>query len=207
MLFVLCYNNIMTNIDKTAIIFIGRSGSGKGTQAKLLKDFLDQNHNSTMYMGTGNHFRDMMKDSDYTARLVKKIYDEGDRHPDFLAITMLGNIFRFEYKEDQNIIIDGAARSLHEAQVLLEILKFYEFSNIKVIHIDVSHEWCVDKLLKRGRDDDNEKVFEIKHQWFENDVKPAIEFYRNSDKVNFIEVNGENSIDEVYKDIIEKINE
>ncbi len=206
MLFVLCYNVFMTNTNKTATIFIGRSGSGKGTQAKLLKDFLDQNHNSTMYIGTGNHFREMMKENDYTARLVKEIYDEGDRHPDFLAITMLGNIFRFEYKEGENVIIDGAARSLHEAQVLLEILKFYEFSKIKVIHIDVSHNWCVDKLLKRGRDDDNEKVFEIKHKWFENDVKPAIEFFRNNKDLHFIEVNGENSIEEVNKDLINKFN-
>ena len=172
---------------------------------RSVKDFLDLKNQSTLYIGTGNHFREMMTQDDHTAQLVKKIYDEGGRHPDFLAITMIGNIFRFEYKEGQNVIIDGAARSLHEANVLLEVLNFYEFKNIKVVHIDVSHEWCVDKLLKRGRDDDNQKVFEIKHIWFENDVKPAIEFFRNNKGVDFIEVNGERSIENIHKDIISKI--
>jgi adenylate kinase family enzyme len=193
------------NKDQIAIIFIGRSGSGKGTQAKLVKEFLENENRSAMYIGTGNHFREMMKETDHTALLVKKIYDEGGRHPDFLAITMLGNIFRFDYKEGQNVLIDGAARSLHEANVILEILNFYEFKKIKVVNIDVSHEWCVDKLSKRGRSDDNAEIFKIKHTWFENDVKPAIEYFKNNKYVDFIEVNGERTIEEISKDIISKI--
>lgn len=199
------YNKYIMNKDQTAIIFIGRSGSGKGTQAKLVKDSLENDNKSVLYIGTGNHFREMMKQTDHTALLVKKIYDEGGRHPDFLAITMLGNIFRFEYKEGQDVIIDGAARSLHEAGVLLEVLKFYEFKNIKVVNINVSNEWCIDKLSKRGRSDDNEEIFKIKHTWFENDVKPAIDYFKNDKSVNFIEVNGERTVEEISNEIISRI--
>ncbi len=192
-------------MDKKAIIFIGRSGSGKGTQVKLLQDLMNANNEPSLYVGTGDHFRKIMQSNDYTAQMIKRMYDEGARPYDFLLVTLLGNIFRFDYKEGQSVLIDGGARSLREAQIIMEILDFYHFKEIKVVYLNVSYEWSVDKLLKRGREDDNVAAFEEKNKWFNEDVMAAIEFFRANEKVKFLEINGERSIEEVHGDIVSKI--
>ena len=192
----------MMNENPIAIIFIGRSGSGKGTQAQLIKQYFDTKGLPNLYLGTGNAFRDMMTKDDFTARKAKQIYEEGGRHPDFLAITLLGNIFRFEYQEHQNLLIDGAARSLTEAMHIMDILTFYNIKNIKIIHLNVSHEWSVDKLTKRARSDDNDRIFAVKKEWYDHDVVPAIGFFKNNPAVDFCDINGEQGIDQIHQDII-----
>ena len=73
------------------VIFIGRSGCGKGTQARLLTDRinrLDEEHRQIMYVETGEKFREFFRNSDYSAEIAKKIYHKDDRQPDFLACWM-----------------------------------------------------------------------------------------------------------------------
>ncbi len=191
------------NSNQVAIIFIGRSGCGKGTQSKLLIDYFTSKNQDTLYLSTGNEFRKLIAEGDnFTSKKVDKIYDEGGRHPDFLCVTILGNFFKNQYDANKNIIMDGGLRSLNEAQTVADIFDFYEIKNTKVFHLDVSHEWSVDKLKKRGRDDDNDLIFEVKKKWYEEEVVPAIDFLKNNSKFDFYVINGENDIQEIHQDII-----
>lgn len=187
-----------------SIIFIGRSGCGKGTQSGLLIDYFKNNNNEPLYISTGNEFRSLIEEGDnFTAKKVKAIYDEGGRHPDFLCITILGNFFKNKFSPDKNIIMDGGARSLEEAKTITDIFNFYEIKNPKVFYLDVSHEWSVEKLKNRGRTDDNEKIFEIKKQWFDNEVMPAISFLKNNSYFEFYTINGERSIQDIHNEIMQ----
>lgn len=193
--------------NTVAIIFIGRSGCGKGTQSKLLIEFFAEKGQETLYLSTGNEFRNLIAEGDnFTSKKVDQIYDAGGRHPDFLCVTILGNFFKNQYDANKNLIMDGGLRSLNEAQTVADIFDFYEIKNAKVFNLDVSHEWSVDKLKKRGRDDDNDTVFEAKKKWYEDEVIPAIEFLKKNNKFEFHIINGENSVEEVHRDIISKLN-
>ena len=80
----------MLENNQSAFIFFGISGSGKGTQAKLLIDYLkkmDPAH-ETMYIETGARIREFIADNaGYTRDVVKEIIDRGGLLPEFIPMV------------------------------------------------------------------------------------------------------------------------
>jgi len=190
-------------MNQTAVIFIGRSGCGKGTQSALLIDYFKTQEKESLYLSTGNEFRKLIAEGDnFTSKKVDQIYEEGGRHPDFLCITIIGNFFKQNFDPNKNIVMDGGLRSLNEAQTITDVLDFYEIQDARVYYIDVSHEWSVEKLTKRGRDDDNAEIFETKKKWFEDDVMPAINYLKNNPRYHFCTIDGEQDIQVVHQEIL-----
>lgn len=190
----------MNTQEKQVIIFVGRSGCGKGTQAELLKQKLQGN---TLYVGTGDYFRSLLTKDTLTASLYKEGYEKGDLAPNFFVTTFLGNVFMEKYTGDEHVLFDGVARLQPEADALTEMLTFYKVKNPKVVYLDVSSEWALDKVSKRGRLDD--KGAKHKDEWFESQVKPVIHFLENNSLYTFIHINGEQSIEEVHQEILSKL--
>ncbi len=189
-------------MNQTAVIFIGRSGCGKGTQSALLIDYFKTQNKETLYLSTGNEFRKLIAEGDnFTSKKVDAIYSDGGRHPDFLCITIIGNYFKNNFDATKNIIMDGGLRSLNEAMTVSDVFHFYEIQDARVFYIDVSHEWSVDKLGKRKRDDDNADIFAAKKKWFDEEVIPAIDYLEHNPKFNFHKINGEQEIHKVQEDI------
>jgi len=186
-----------------AFIFIGMSGCGKGTQAQNLIQELKKTDSAreVFYLQTGAEFRAFIQGNSLTQTLSREVYDLGGLQPEFLAIYMWSGKLAREFKENCHLVIDGTPRKFHEAGVLHSIFSFYSISKPSVIHIKVSPKWATEKLKGRGRFDDNEEEIVKRLKWFETDVKPAIEFYRNNNEYNFIEVDGEQPIEKVWSDI------
>ena len=188
------------------IIFIGRSGCGKGTQADLLKNRiarLDQNKQHILYIETGNYVRDFIRQEHYSSKIAKDIYERDDREPDFLGIFLWSKVMIEELDENMHLVIDGAPRAKDEAQVLTSALEFYKREDPTVIYLNVSRKWSEDKLLARGRLDDRALTKINKRlDWFDIDVVPAIEYFKTNSLYRFIEVNGEQPIEKVHTDII-----
>ncbi|MBI2096477.1 MAG: nucleoside monophosphate kinase [Candidatus Taylorbacteria bacterium] len=184
-------------------IFIGRSGCGKGTQAALLSNYLKEvsPERSVFYLQIGEEFREFIKGDTYTQKLAKKIHDAGGLVPEFLAVYFWSRRLAQEYRGLEHLVIDGTPRKFHEAGVLHSIFDFYKFSSAYVVYLNVSKEWAVEKLKSRGRVDDNEQDIEARLAWFETDVLPAVEFYRKNSFYRFVEVNGEQSVEAVWKDV------
>lgn len=193
-------------MNQTSIIFIGRSGCGKGTQSGLLIDYFKNQNKETLYLSTGNEFRKLIAEGDnFTSRKVDKIYDEGGRHPDFLCITIIGNYFKNNFDPNKNLIMDGGLRSLNEAITVSDVFDFYEIKDAKVFYLDVGHEWSVEKMKNRNRDDDSIEIFEAKKKWFNEEVVPAIEYLEKNPRFQFYKINGEQDIQKVHEDVVSKI--
>lgn len=194
-------------MNQKTYILIGRSGCGKGTQGKLLSDHLkkiDPNRD-VLYVQSGTEFREFIKGESHTQKLSRAIMEAGDLQPEFLAIYMWVNFLVNNFKGSENVIIDGTPRKYHEAGVLHSIFDFYNLEKPTVIHLAVSKNWSVDHLLKRGRFDDTRESIEGRLSWYETDVVPTIEYYKTAPEYRFVEINGERSIEEVHKDLIEKL--
>ena len=72
--------------------------------------------------------------------------------------------------------------------------------------MNVTSQWAIERLYGRGRLDD--AAFEnlkIKQKWFDSDVIPAIKYAKKNPLYRFVEINGEQSIEEVHQEIIQKI--
>ncbi|MBI5077886.1 MAG: nucleoside monophosphate kinase [Candidatus Yonathbacteria bacterium] len=191
-------------MELQTVIFIGRSGSGKGMQSGMLQKFLGEHtpENPILYIETGDHFRRHIKDSGYTWDLARKVNEEGGRQPDFLAVWIWSHLFIEKIRGGEHIIFDGMPRSLVEAQMLDTALLFYERKNPAVIFLNVSQGWAEDRLRGRGRADDlNPEVVAKRLAFFTKDVVPAIGYYREAPGYSFFEVNGEQTPDEVFSDV------
>ncbi len=189
-------------------IFIGRSGSGKGTQAGLLIDALkkvDPSHGS-LYVQTGEEFRNFIKGDTYTEKIAKKIYDAGELEPEFVATYLWVKILNEHFTGDQHIIFDGTPRRLHEAGVLDSVFGFYGLDNPWVIHVDIGPEESLKRLLLRKRADDSEEDIQERLSWYETEVVPVVEYYRDNQDCQFsVDINGERSIEEIHADIVKRL--
>lgn len=193
-------------INAQTFIFIGKSGCGKGTQASLLAQYLNKNDSRKIFnIETGAEFRSFINQPSYSARLAKEIQIVGARQPDFLAINMWGKLFIDKLEEDEHIIADGCPRSKLEAMVLETAFKFYKRDKPIIIYLNVTHDSVRDRLLKRGRADDKEEAIKKRLKFFEDDVAPAVDFYAKNSEYNFLDIDGEPSIEEIHKDIISKL--
>jgi adenylate kinase len=195
-------------MNAQTFIFIGKSGSGKGTQASLLADYLKtKSSNKIFNIETGAEFRKFINGTTYSAKMAKEIQVAGDRQPDFLAINMWGQIFINTLEEGEHIIADGCPRSKLEAMVLETAFRFYKRERPFIIFLNVTHDSVVDRLLKRGRSDDHDEAIKKRLKFFEDDVQPAVDFYAENFGYNFLKIDGEPSIEEIHTDIVKKLEE
>lgn len=203
-------------------IFIGPSGSGKGTQAALLQQYIkerDPDKREIFYQQTGANFRDFWKTGTFnnvraggsvTHERSKQIYEEGDRQPGFLAALMWGTAMVQNFKGTEHLFFDGTPRSLREAHILETALDFYERGKVYVVYLNVSREVSIERLLKRakiqGREDDQTREgIEERLDWFEEDSLPAIDFFEGEPRYEVLEVDGDKEVEDIWRELREQI--
>lgn len=187
--------------------FIGRSGCGKGTQVSLLMDFLKAKDpkRDIVYLQTGKQFREFIVGDTYTQKVSKELYERGGLFPEFLAINMWSNFFVKNMKPDAHVMIDGSPRKIGEAEIFDSAAKFYGWEKPHILFVNVSREWATERLLSRGRaQDDKAESIKSRQDWYDTDVSKVVEFYKNSSICEFHEINGEQSIEDVHKEIVQK---
>jgi adenylate kinase family enzyme len=195
------------NMEKEFYIIMGRSGCGKGTQADLLKKALEERGaKKVLHVTTGGGFRKFISGDSYTANACREVVNSGGLSPEFLAIWNWSNLFIENLTGGETVILDGAPRRIDEVVPLHGALQFYGYGKPVVIHLNVSETWAMEKLTTRGREDDNlREEQERKMKWFAEDMLPCIDRYSRDPRYTFTHVNGEQSVDEVHKELISKL--
>jgi adenylate kinase len=187
----------------TTIIVMGRSGSGKGTQIALLKEFLE-NHNQLVYhFESGNLFREMIQSKGYTPDKLREFLNSGKLVPDFLTDWLLvNNLVNNLKNQDQILVLDGYPRTLNQVATLEDTLKYYGRTKVTIIHVEVSEQEVRRRMLERGRSDDLKvKSIENRIHFYNETVIPTLEILRNKDKYTVIDINGEGEVDDIQESI------
>lgn len=194
-------------MEPLTFIFFGRSGCGKGTQAKLLLNFLREKDTTrkTLYIETGARFREFAEEANFTSDLCGKVMKSGGLLPAFLPIWIWTDFLIKNVSGNEHMILDGLSRRQSEAPILDSAMKFYNRHKPVVFLIDVSREWSKQRLLSRGRSDDTKQDIEERLTWYETNVMPTVEFFKNNPDYNFIVINGEQEITKVQQDILESV--
>lgn len=188
------------------IILFGSSGSGKGTQAKLLIDKIkEKDSKEVLYLETGQRFRDFSQEASFSAKKTKEIMQSGGLLPEFLPIWIWSEYLIRHISGPEHMILDGLSRRPHEAPILDSAMKFYDRKSPQVVSIEVSREWAKERLLGRGRGDDNGKDIDSRINWYYDNVIPAIEYFKNNPYYTVHTINGEQSIENVHEDIIKAL--
>lgn len=214
------------------IILLGRSGCGKGTQAELLQkkfgleyvgsgDILRARSKNKDF--TGMKLEQVMNRGEIapTAIIFKLWLDilEGFK----------------KKRQFRGFIMDGSPRRILEAQLIDQALEWYGWQkHVKVLLIDISRQEAFNRLSKRRicakcgrlipylgefkelkvcdkcggklrtRSDDSPAAIKERFDFFEKEVRPALNYYKKQRKL--IRINGEQSIEGVFQDILKALN-
>ena len=182
---------------------MGRSGSGKGTQIALLKEYLEENKLSVHHFESGNLFRSMIKSEGYASDRLRDFLNSGNLAPDFLTDWLLvNNLVQHLNSSEQILILDGYPRTLHQVQTLEDTLAFYERRNIIVLHVEVSEAEVRKRMIERGRGDDtNMEAVENRIRFYNQEVLPTLELLRTKDNYHVVDINGEGDINNIQESI------
>lgn len=194
-------------MQEYTIIFIGKSGAGKGTQIKALSSYLEsKNETSVSYLEAGQNLRDFINTETYTSKLARSNNSKGKLQPVFLAIWAWVDKMVSTFNGQKILCVDGAPRKLNEAYILDEMFDFYNRHNRIVIHLNVNDEWAKERLGERARNDDtNPESVESRLEWFNKNSTEILNFFEQNGKYKIVTIHGEQSIEEVHKDIINAI--
>jgi len=176
------------------LILFGPPGSGKGTQAAMLRDRHELIHISTGYL-----FRQEMGNDTPLGLEAKAYIYKGQLVPDSITIGMLKN--KIEQHPDANgFIFDGFPRTVAQAEALDKLLKEMNAPIDLLIALDVAEDELVSRLLERGKssgraDDANEEVIRNRQKVYRENTQVVYDFYDDKDLA--ITVNGTGTIDEI----------
>lgn len=207
------------------LIFMGPQGSGKGSQAELLAQ-----RNGYFHMESGKMFRKMAK----TDVKIAKILANGELVDDEETVKLINNYLEQNNIDFENIIFDGYPRSLHQYGLIKEFIESKGKNLDKIIFIKISEDETVKRLSSRRtcskcgriynlitnppadekicdecggnliqRKDDNSEAIKKRLELFRNKTLPVIEKAHKEKLV--LEINGEQPIESIYQEIVEKL--
>jgi adenylate kinase family enzyme len=194
-------------MNQRTIIFIGPSGSGKGTQAQLILETLKKadSDRKVLYIQSGQELREFMKQDNYLARRTKETLDEGGLMPSFMPIFIWGSFLVKNYSGVEHLVFDGTPRRLIEAEAMDSMFTFFNLEKPVVIYLDVPQEETVRRLMLRKRYDDTEEDIRKRLSWYHTEVEPALNHFRNREDVVVLDIDGNRPIEEIHEDIVKKI--
>lgn len=190
-------------------IFFGRSGSGKGTQGKLLTEYLKQHTPyEVLYIENGQRFREFVASEEgFTSNLIRDVMTKGGLMPESLSVWGWSSALVDHFTGNEHLLFDGVSRRAHEAPILHSALTFYQRERPHVIYLNIAQERAFEMLKSRGRADDTEENINRRLAWFDHHVVPAINYFREHDYFRFHDIDGTQSIEDVHQDILRRIAE
>lgn len=198
---------VMNNIKPRIIIFVGPSGCGKGTQINLLKSFIskhDSRHIKSIIMG--DIFRRFFEDSGYINQVARDLsVNHGKFQPQFLTDALFVDNFIEVFDKDSIFFFDGYPRSIHQLRTLKSLLEYAGEEKPLIINLETSRDNSRLRMEKRNREDDHSLAIENRLNEYEKHVLPLILEARNDDFFEVVDIDGNGTVEETHKNIINKI--
>jgi adenylate kinase len=172
------------------IVFLGPPGSGKGTQAQRLKDYLKICH-----LSTGEMLREAIEAGTKLGREADRYVNAGKLAPDEVVVGIVGDRL-----SDQDCamgcLFDGFPRTVQQAEALDRMLAERNMPLDLVLALEVSEPQLFDRLLARGRPDDTRAAIPERFRQYNRLTQPLLDYYRNRGILRQIDADG--TPDEVF---------
>ena len=179
------------------IVIFGPPGAGKGTQSSLIEKKYNLHQ-----LSTGEILRKEIKNNTKLGNQISSIMSTGNLVSDEIVGDLIEKyVSNKDYK--RRLIFDGYPRNLSQAKNLNKLLEKHDQKIDIVLKLSVKLETIKRRIFERKilekRDDDSEEIAIKRFQTYENNIKPVIDFYKQS---NLLEVvDGEATISEISDEI------
>jgi len=209
---------------------LGPPGSGKSTQAELLKKKFNLVH-----IDIGSELRAVAEEDTELGHTVDEIiHNKRELVPDSIMEEVFRQVIQ-RVPEDKGVLLDGAPRFVSQIDELEKILKESSRSLDKIIFIDLPLEESITRISKRylcfachhpymlGKDitldtlvckdcggrvgqrkDDTPEGIEKRFSVFQSETYPVVEYFEK--KGLLVRVHGDQSSEEIFRDIVAHIN-
>ncbi|AGB40221.1 adenylate kinase family protein [Halobacteroides halobius DSM 5150] len=208
------------------LVLLGPPGAGKGTQAARIEAAYNLPH-----IATGDIFRRAINNKTALGVKAKEYIDQGKLVPDEIVVGIVEERLNNGDCQD-GFILDGFPRTIEQAEALSAL----DFDLDVVLNIQVSEEEVINRLSGRRvcqecgatfhleynppsearicdecggdlyqRDDDTPATIKERLDVYNNQTAPLIKYYQERDLLTSI--NGEQSLDNVFADISEVLEE
>ena len=169
------------------LVLLGPPGAGKGTQAAILSDKLGVPH-----ISTGDLFRANIGEGTPLGVEAKQYIDAGKLVPTDVTARMVASRLA-EADTANGFLLDGFPRTVEQAELLKDILADAGVSLDGVVEFRVSEDVVVERMLARGRADDNEETIRTRLGVYRDETAPLIEYYGD----RLITINAEGSVEDI----------
>ncbi len=140
------------------------------------------------HISTGDLFRANLKQETELGLEAKRYMDAGDLVPDEVTVGMVRDRLG-EPDAEKGFILDGFPRNAAQARELTGILDEKGLALDAIVQFEVDDEVVVQRLLGRGRSDDNEDTIRNRQQVYRDETAPLLEFY--ADRLITVDAEGE----------------
>ena len=184
------------------IILFGPPGAGKGTQSEKLISKYQLKH-----IATGDLFRKHLGEGTPLGKLAQRYMDEGNLVPDEVVIGMVDETIK-ENEGAKGFIFDGFPRTVAQASALDHLLEEKGTPITGMVALDVPEQELIDRIKNRGKtsgrtDDQEESKIVTRIQVYKNETLPVANYYDKKHK--YAQISGVGEIEEIFKQICEKI--
>lgn len=175
------------------ILIMGPAGAGKSVQGEMLVKSMGYH-----WLSTGMVLREAMNDPQ-----IKERMERGELLDDTTVEAIVADALKTT-DDPQKIILDGFPRDHHQARWLVGFCAGGDMQIDCVLHLVVDLEVARKRLQSRGRADDHEEAIDLRFHEYENVTQPILE-YLDMQEVEVIDIDANQTIDEVHEQITEAI--
>ena len=183
----------MTTTKTIGLIFLGPPGSGKGTQGLELAQNLQIPH-----ISTGEILRSAIAAATPLGQKAQAYMERGELVPDDLILDLIEERLQ-ESDAQKGWILDGFPRNVPQAIFLDELLAKLHQDGGQVVYLQVPDQVLMERLLQRGRADDNEATIRRRLEVYNEQTRPLIDYYQK--KGNLHAINGDRTPAEVTQSL------
>jgi adenylate kinase len=141
----------------------------------------------------------------YGHRGVFQELDKGELVDDFLTDYMVTDVFVKKLSPTKHLFCDGYPRTTTQSLTFENEMRFFKRENTHVIYIEVGEIEAVKRMKLRARNDDTDAGIAKRIDEYRSKVLPAMEYFKNKVGYTIHTVNGEQSVEDVHKEIVIKL--
>lgn len=175
------------------LLIFGPPGCGKGT----LSSFITKKSHLT-HISVGEMIREHIKAHDKIGQEAEELVSHGKLISDKITNEMVKKRLS---QDDANhsFLLDGYPRDVEQAEFLTSITQI-----TGVIEMTLTDEMILNRLLKRGRADDNKETIKDRIQLYKQTTSPVLKFLK-SKNIPVHQINGDYDIDTQVNGIVKGI--